>query len=89
MNTAWQKRKAAEVNSSDLRHIVVAHSGQSSQLFSVTTGRNAQFLATAARGGLAIKGILSGFNLTIQMRVLRETIPCCSKDSRTREFEQF
>ena len=24
---AWQKRKAAGVNSSDLRHIVVAHTG--------------------------------------------------------------
>jgi hypothetical protein len=39
-----KKRKVAEVNSSDLRHIVVAHSGQSSQLFVYATGRNAQFL---------------------------------------------
>ena len=27
MNIAWQKRKAAGVNSSDLRDIVVAHTG--------------------------------------------------------------
>jgi len=40
MNTAWQKRKVAGVSSSDLRNILVAHTGQSSQLFPVTTGRN-------------------------------------------------
>ena len=32
-NTTWQKEKAAVVDSSDLRHIVVAHTGHSSQLF--------------------------------------------------------
>ena len=42
-----EKREAAGVRSSDLhQHIVVAHTGQSSQLFPVATGRNAQFLAT-------------------------------------------
>jgi hypothetical protein len=41
------RKKAAGVNHGDLRHIVVAHTGQSSQLFAVTTGRNAQFLATS------------------------------------------
>ena len=38
------------VNSSDLRHIVVAHTGHSSQLFPVTDRRNAQFLATIQIG---------------------------------------
>ena len=46
------KEKAAGLNSGDLRHIVAEHTGQSSQLFSVTTGRNAQFLATVARSTL-------------------------------------
>jgi hypothetical protein len=40
------EERPLEFNSSDLRHIVVAHTGQSSQLFPVTTGRKAQFLAT-------------------------------------------
>ena len=31
---------------------LVAHTGQSSQLFPVTTGRNAQFLAAVARSAL-------------------------------------
>jgi hypothetical protein len=51
-NTTWQKRKALESIPSDLRHIVVADTGQSSQLFPITTGRNAQFLATAKRSRL-------------------------------------
>lgn len=50
--TDWQKEKAAGVVSSDLRHIVVGHPGQSSQLFPVAPGRNAQFLATVARSAL-------------------------------------
>jgi hypothetical protein len=32
-NTRWQREKATRVNHSDLRHIAVAHSGHSSQLF--------------------------------------------------------
>jgi len=44
MNTAWQKRKAAEVNSSDLLQMVVAHTGQSSQLFPVPPAEMLSFL---------------------------------------------
>ena len=40
------KRIRPELNSSDLRQFVVAHSGQSSQLFTDTVGRNTQFPAT-------------------------------------------
>jgi hypothetical protein len=47
-NAAWQKEKAAGVNRSSLRQIVVAHTGQSSQLFAIATVRNAQFLPTVA-----------------------------------------
>ena len=36
-------------------NIVAEHTGQSSQLFPVTLGRNAQFLATVAGNGLADK----------------------------------
>jgi hypothetical protein len=32
--------------------ILAGHTGQSSQLFAVATGRNAQFLATVAGSGL-------------------------------------
>jgi hypothetical protein len=32
----------------------LAHTGQSSQLFPVTTGRNAQFLATVTRSGFSL-----------------------------------
>src|SRR3954447_23006832 len=47
-------KRAAGVKSSDLRHIVVAHTGHSSQLFPVATGRNAQFVATiSAESSLA------------------------------------
>ncbi len=41
-----KEKKAAGVNSSDLHNLVVAHTGQSSQLVSDATGRIAQFLAT-------------------------------------------
>jgi hypothetical protein len=43
------KREATGVNHSDLRNMMVAHTGQSSQLFSVASGRNAQVLATPAK----------------------------------------
>jgi hypothetical protein len=46
------KRKVAGIDHSDLVNIVVAHTGHSSQLFLVATGRNAQFLATVTRSGL-------------------------------------
>jgi len=35
--------------------VVAEHTGQSSQLFPVATGRNTQFLATVARSGLNMK----------------------------------
>jgi hypothetical protein len=41
-----KEKRPLELITATLRHIVVAHTGQSSQLFSVTTGGNAQFLAT-------------------------------------------
>ncbi len=41
-----------ELNHSDLSKLVAEPTGQSSQLFPVATGRNAQFLATVARNAL-------------------------------------
>jgi hypothetical protein len=46
--TLSAKRKGHWSNHSDLRHILVAHTGQSSQLFVDGSGRNAQFLTTVA-----------------------------------------
>lgn len=39
-NTAWQRQKAAEANSSDLHSEMAPQSGQSSQLFAVNAGQN-------------------------------------------------
>jgi hypothetical protein len=44
------REKAAGLNPSDLRQIVVAHTGHSSQLFPVTTGRNASFVQQVREG---------------------------------------
>ena len=65
--TGGQKEKAAELFQATFANIVVAHTGQASQLFRVATGRNAQFLATVARSGLA-EVILSGTYLTPRSR---------------------
>ena len=45
---AGQKQRAEE-ELPPLLMLMAEHTGQSSQLFPVTTGRNAQFLATVAR----------------------------------------
>jgi hypothetical protein len=67
MDAAWQKEKVAELNSSDLRDIVVAHTGHSSQLFPVATGRNAQFLSTVAGSALVW---VSRFHVAASKRAL-------------------
>jgi hypothetical protein len=41
------------MNQGKLLKEMAGHTGQSSQLFPVATGRNAQFLAPVARSGLA------------------------------------
>jgi len=56
-----QKKKVAGVNfQRPFVNIVVAHTGQSSQLFTVTIGRNALFLATVARSGLSMQDEYTG-----------------------------
>jgi hypothetical protein len=44
-----KKKRPLELIPATFVNIVAAHTGHSSQLFPVATGRNAQFLATARR----------------------------------------
>jgi hypothetical protein len=54
MNTAWQKRKVAEVNSSDLRHNVVAHTGLEPVISALRGQRVNQLHQCAAKAGWII-----------------------------------
>lgn len=66
-----EKGKVAEVNSSDLRHIVVAHTGHSSQLFPIATGRNTQFTSQK----MAMKAQLSCARPFYSPRSLKSRVP--------------
>jgi len=52
---AWQKERPPELITATFVNIVVAHTGHSSQLFPVTFGRNAKFLATVGRDALMVQ----------------------------------
>jgi hypothetical protein len=68
---AWKKDKKKDRGTHFQRlsidKIVVGHTGQSSQLFTDATGRNAQFLATVARSGL-VRQVES----TLGLRITRD-----------------
>jgi hypothetical protein len=74
-NRTWQRKKAAGP-SSDLCPVWRSHTGQSSQLFPVATGRNAQCLATVASDARLTASTVSDSDPQI-MKIIQDICVIC------------